>query len=828
MNLPFKIYNLKQYWKTKKLMQLLSFNFRRFSFISKKKLNLEKDTLFNTYSQFKIVLWQIIKAISSVIILLFIESYSTELWNNYFNVLPNWLLKIQSIIPLTIYPENKDAVLSLVSVIASVTGVILALFYPVLATIASTAYAKVHANIRNLLFYDKETQNFLKRLTFLTAFSITLLLFLSLDYKPRTLTLLFITLYSLISLFGILKIGIGVYSFFDPSTLSEIVKEKVLSFFEEVTTKGENYDDVNFQSYYHSLANEQIENISTITRLSIDVNGVNDSSFITSINTSYSIMQNYLALKAKIPKSSLWYPNIYEHSSYFTSDQINRSLVNSTNTFTQPKNIQDYFWFEDKILNNIAVNSDKLINNGHIGVFNQTLRNARNIYLYLGYNLDTRTGKSILNQMYQNIISVINNTSNDVIDYEDIKAELSSIEFYSLNILSFQIYLIDRIISFDSIKIEEELKKINWLDNKSIYKTELIVELYDTLNEISENIKNEKLVEGIIVTPDWYLKQKISAEFVNIIGKKLEETISLIDKYILSLVDDKQPLLTSFLIQKGLEIINKIFFRFEKLKRSITDISKLEQIKGEFTWTNPDFDKIDLQLKGYENKCILILSNNLVNTSKIVWNNQFPDVFGQSYAMISSYINKYFDKNKEDLISKVFPGFLKSALIAFAQLNERYKDYFRPINISYQVLDDVMEISGYAYIYSKVYKNDDYWNNTKNTWDKYFTPTENNINLLITIYEYYKTELLGVGINFQDKHTRQIKLKEIIKREKIDRDKINDCFAKIFIEDSYMPSFDNVSEVFIETYLFKLKESTKSKSIIQRKLLEKCKRMSNK
>ena len=48
--------------------------------------------------------------------------------------------------PKPIYPDVKDSVLYLVSVIASVSGVILALFYPLLATIASTTYAKTHSS----------------------------------------------------------------------------------------------------------------------------------------------------------------------------------------------------------------------------------------------------------------------------------------------------------------------------------------------------------------------------------------------------------------------------------------------------------------------------------------------------------------------------------------------------------------------------------------------------------------------------------------------------------------------------------------------------------
>ena len=142
MKLPYKTYSFKQYWQAKGFFQSRKFKFRRFSFRTKKFISNEKNTFSNTYSQFKIVLWQMVKAFSSVILLLLIEHFSSELWFNYIDYIPKWVIYVQSIIPKTTYPTNKDAVLYLVSVIASVTGVILALFYPVLATIASTAYAK--------------------------------------------------------------------------------------------------------------------------------------------------------------------------------------------------------------------------------------------------------------------------------------------------------------------------------------------------------------------------------------------------------------------------------------------------------------------------------------------------------------------------------------------------------------------------------------------------------------------------------------------------------------------------------------------------------------
>jgi len=424
--------------------------------------------------------------------------------------------------------------------------------------------------------------------------------------------------------------------------------------------------------------------------------------------------------------------------------------------------------------------------------------------------------------MFANTKLIISKVPKNTINYEVVKDELSTLELYSNNVLTFLIYILERITKFNSVTLEKEIEKINWLDNQSIYKIDIIPELYDILNELCQKLKNEKLVEGTIITPDWYIKQKISAEYNRIISKKLDDIIELFDRYILSLKVADQPLLSSFLIQKGLEIINKLNYRFVELKKSVSGVSKLELLEKEFEWIKPDFDKIQKQCEDYEKQCLIILSENLVNISKVVWINQFPDVFGQSYGIISNYINRYFKVNNGGLISKIFPHFLESSLIAFNQLNERYKDYYRPERISYQVLIDTMEISGYAYIYSKLYKNDSYWLNVKESWDKLFTGSEENIKLLVHFYKYYKTELYGVGINFNDKHQRSLTLRAIFEDAKVDIDTIDDCYINVFIEKDGLSSFFDVAEIFIEKYLFQLKVSDDIKGLIDRRLYDHC------
>ena len=241
----------------------------------------------STLTHIKLSLWSIIKAVGIISILYTVEQITTNQWYSNLSIIPKWIITVQDFIPKPTYPTDRGSIVSLVSVIASVSGVILALFYPILATIASSAYSKVHSSIRYLLLHEKESQAYLRRLTYLTACAVTTLLFLSLNLLPGNLILAFLSLYALATLFGILRIGFGVYNFFDPSTLSKIVFDKLKTSIESVTAKGEYWKDKNFQNHNHKLAFEQVENLSILTSLCVKNNEVNETSFKSIIQTSF-------------------------------------------------------------------------------------------------------------------------------------------------------------------------------------------------------------------------------------------------------------------------------------------------------------------------------------------------------------------------------------------------------------------------------------------------------------------------------------------------------------------------------------------------------------
>lgn len=825
MKIPFKYTLSKKYWTLKNRVQVNQFRLKRQQYRIKNFFIEEKQKTNSTITHIKITLWSIVRAVGVVALILLIENITTNYWHAHLNSFPNWLVKLQELIPKPTYPNNRDAIIELISVIASVTGVILALFYPILATIASTAYSKVHASIRNLLLYEKETQAYLRRLTYLTASSITVLLFISFDFLPGNLLLSFLAFYSLITLFGILKIGLGVYNFFEPSTLAEIVFNKLTNSIKNVTTDGENWNERNFQNHHYKLAFEQTENLSLLTSLCLNDNDLKESSFKSIFKTSLQTLQFYLIQKPKIPIDSLWFPNSNEHHSYFESNMTMRQLSMSTNTLIRPKVKPNRYWLEERIVNNLSNGLESVVKSGHINVLGESILMTQGVFDSLSALTDLRTGEMLLDKLLANIRLISNKKEEktEISNYENWKDELGCIETYCLAILKLQAGVFKTITLFNSNRIFEEYKKIKWKNKSTIYDTKFIPELYDLLNKFREFIENEKAIEGKQVTPDWYFCQHLTSEYLRLTNDKIKQTIHYFESHLLSLAKqfDKENncLLSSFTAQIGIEIIYKLLFRIDSLKETLEDIDKLEVCKSEFSWKKPNYEEIEDTLTNYDNECISIIAKNVEKLALVKWNNQFPDIFAHSYSLLSNKLNESYRKNQFDVFQRCFTPFLKSSIVAFGNLNTTFKNYARPQEISYQALLDPMEISGYAYIYSVLYSSPNYWEEVKKAWDESFLSSKENIELLVTYYHYYKTNLHGTGINFINKNHRERTLSDVIQKLQIRVTNIQDFFFRLFVsENPYHHTDYNVSELFIELYLFTFVEAKDSTSKINREI----------
>lgn len=827
MKLPYKIYSYDTYWEYRARLRKLKFSFRKFRFKIKDGRSKEVEKWDQWLNIVKVTFWASARAVFTTLFLVLLEYYSTKLWFENITIIPDWIQQIQLIIPKPFYPENRDVVIEMISVIASISGVILALFYPVLATIASTAYAKVHSGVRNLLLSEKQTQGYMRRLTFLTASALTVLLLMSFNFLPGNLILMYIVSLSLTSLFLILNIGLGVYQFLEPSTLATISFNRLHEIVINVTTKGKNWNDKTFQNYYHKEANRQLENLSQLLTLTISKD-LNESSFRSMVQSCFYILQNYLFQKPKIPIDSSWFPTLYEHPSFFTSDMTKRELSGNTSTFLMPDSKLNLFWFEEKVIEIISDGWSSVVERKHYKSLDQTMHLSYGVIGRLGSKGDFKNGEILLISM-KSIIAQIGLLSKDeyagVNEYDKWKYELASVQTFCYAIMRFQIEFFEAIENLTSDKILNDLSKIDWHKPETLYNNEFPPDLYHTLNKFREKVLNEEYVEGKIITPSWYLEQLLVAEYRGNLDKKLNQVVSLIGTILQPVIDElhknKLALLSTYTAHVGLEILSKLNYRLNNVLTILSDLDTLEKCKGEFRWTTPDIGSLQKEIEAYESSCFQVITENILELSIITWTNQYPDVFGQSYAALLRKLNEILSLNNSQSYKKYFPNFLGAALAAFDKLNEKYKSYQRPQDISYQVLIDAMEISGYSLIYAKIHGNEELWNTTINVWDKVFEPSDKNINLFAIYHNYYRNSLHGTGINFHEKHIRERTLSDVLERMDFEipiktRDPIL-WLVGLFIRDTTYVSLYDVSEMFLELYILSFINSKESSALSRRR-----------
>lgn len=805
MKLPLKIYTSKYYWLLKSKVEKAK------STLNWQKFKLNKFIYRN--------LLAILKAFGFVSILFFVEYVASHYWQLCLPALPNWIIKFQEILPKPSYPQDRDAIIELISIIASVTGVILALFYPLLATIASTAYAKVHSSIRNLLLSEENTQAYLRKLTFLTASSIIVLLFLSFGMKPGNLILSLIVIYSLTTLFGILKIGMGIYNFFEPSTLANISAKKLKKSINDVTVDSKYYFKEEIQIRSFSEMNQQIENLSLLLNLCIKDIELNESSFKSTFKILVDILNHYIRYKSKIPVNSIWFRQSLRNWSFFESDREIRRYFQQKNFIPFPAKEKDQFWFEDRIIYIISIGLNSTLEKGRVeilyDILYDPLSTIQNLSQSLGSIAEIGTSEKLFSKLYENLKLITQKGNQDkILNYEKQKYEIAIVDGFCCSILNFLFGIFEYITKFDSNKLRSEYNKLDWKNRNCIYSSDFIPELYESINEIYGNIESELYIEGERITPDWHFKQMLISDYLWIISEKIPASVKLIDIYLLSLAnhfnENKNPILSTFIAQISLEIIAKIETKLDDIKPTLNDLKQLKVNEHYIRYTFPNFDDIENLLLSYKSRCNKIIINNVETLSNLKWDNQFPDIFGFAYSNTLTHINNCFEENNFDAFSYFFASFMKSSLNSFENLSLESPQY-----ISYQPILHLLEISGYAYIYSKIYNEPKYWIIVKEVWDKEFAPTdkfiEEEINKIVECYTYYLNNIPERKRIYNEKKDRNDTLVYVVEHLKIDANNIDDFFLTPIIKH---PKSYNIAELFVEIYLFTFVEAKNATKLL--------------
>jgi len=156
---------------------------------------------------------------------------------------------------------------TLLSIIASISGIFLGLYFTAISVVASSIFARVPSDLRELLLKEKVGYQYIKILVILTSTSILLLGYIVFGGFPGVFISLFIILLGCFGIFCFVVLGIRVFSFLDPTRLSDTIFYDLNSNIRLSTINGFRWSDPNFQSHYQKIAARDISTLSTLIKL---------------------------------------------------------------------------------------------------------------------------------------------------------------------------------------------------------------------------------------------------------------------------------------------------------------------------------------------------------------------------------------------------------------------------------------------------------------------------------------------------------------------------------------------------------------------------------
>lgn len=822
----FKYQRKRWFWKLRYCLITSIFYLNKFFFKRKESVRIVKERFSITKELVKSVILSILLAFTLVVALELLEKaliFIITISNKPFFVNLAEGLRIL----YTNITNNSRTLITLFSIIASVSGIFLGLYFTAVSVVASSMFARVPDNLRDLLLKEKVGNLYIKILAMLTAVSVILIGYKSFGGQPGLITILFVIILGCFGIFCFVSLGVRAFFFFDPTKLGDAIFYDLFNDIRLATINGFNFLDVNFQAHYQKFASRNIATLKTLIDICVKESHLQKRSLPTVLQKTVYFMETYESQRSYIPSDSRWFALMPRHKNWFLSDSTALSFAMETHTSIQPEMIPNPYWFEDEVYEILISSLENAKKEDNLELIYNTINALNSYFEKMGHDLESKKSREMLNKVGTIFDSYFYSLSpkEELESYEDIQLAL-----FDTCILSFMSYPLGFHKLARKLKakiILGQIDRIDWLSDKDIYRKGFPPPLLPRVEFVQRRLKVEKAIEGKIISPNWYKRQLIIMRYVELFKDSLDELLDSLETIFISksntLLDKKLSILAAVFSQRGLETCNKMRAHLPYLKSLIEDLEKMVVVSKDLTWSKIDWDNIKDKINEKHDKLTEIQAKCLPTLSLIKKTERQPDIFGQTYNTICHETYYALASKNREKFKILFPLLFFGSLMAHENLKTVLKDYQieTVVSISSEPLLDIMQLSGYAKIYSELYDIKEMWDMCGSLWDKYFDKNQKKketVELLIKLQQYrrdrfqlFPRDILRTNWEIHlNKILREMNLIDDMLGSRMPWDKTSIAhkspFIRAFCRGRYEPHV-SAAEVFILTYLLKRPES---------------------
>ena len=737
----FKIQRKRIFWQFRYCITTMRFFVNRLFF----RLSEQKRSIREHFSIAKELLMLVMKTIILSVVIVLVFKWLEYFLVTYTGISNSHFLKVLQ----EKFASNSSVAITLFSIIASISGLFLGLYFTAISVVSST-YARFPDTIRNLLLREKVGNFYINILSITTVLSILLIAHKVFWSEPGIILSLFVLLLGCFGIFCFGLLGMRAFFFFDPSSFCDALFQDIIKHVRLATISGFKCFDQNFQAHYQRIAAQKIKTLRALVEICINEKHLQESSLLPVLIKTIRLLEVYQVERSKIPSDSRWYSRTPVHKNWFLSDSSSFVLAMESHSFIQPDMVPNTYWFEDEIADIFEYSLRNMLSQKNIQLASDFLNSLYGYFEKVGYDLEIQNNIRFINKLMPVLDNYFYSLSPDnekIEQYED--AQIGLLEVWSVGIMSAPLgfYKLSRELKREDIT--NRIKRICWINTSSLYKNGFPSPLLSRLEYLQKRLKFEYSVEGKTITPTWYKRQLIIVRYLDVLKENLDKLLESLESIFIAksnaLIGKRLFMLAALFSKRGLETCSKMRANFSYLEKTVNAIAEKELVEKDIPCSKIDWDGVRNKINEAYDKLIEIQGKCLPTLSIIKRPKNWPDVFGQTYNTICHETYRSLFEKDQNKFSMLFPLLFFGAIVASENLRTELSD--RDVEVIVSIMSepllDLLNLSGYAKIYSELYNEPKLWQDCSSVWDAYFKKQENKkplLEKLIGLQEYRKSK----------------------------------------------------------------------------------------
>jgi hypothetical protein len=600
---------------------------------------------------------------------------------------------------------------------AAIAGVLLALSFAAISTLASALFTKIASDLRSLLLYEEVTRFSIQTLAFITVLSLTALGLRSIGLPQSRLTTLVLLLALPFAIVSMGLVALRVFDLFDPSILSRTLFRQLFRSARATESGQHRADDPSFQEHHHRQASNALDTLGTMLAFAQREEQLRGESLLTLASHIANAIPRYLKTKRLIPTTSRWFAQRPRYPEWYRASSTTLDMATMTESSLTPRLDVDHYWIERRLLGLTHSAYDTMITDPTSGRPQRLLLNVRTTLETIGAEWDLALAKEVVDTLVTGTTARLAN-ERDTADAESASLEGIADALTGLPAMAF-LGFANSATDLDIPNLASRITAMHWQTEAGIRALQPRLSLQRVLERTRRTVLFEREAEGYPVTPG-HIHTKAALQDV---AEQLRAGLAFTIHWFSTSAPSTARAFTAVNPRLGaIACINALSLRW-KIERNLERLKpiseKLSDLIGDQQTQPWPWEEWHTALGESRTVLQLELSSTLAGLATTKREPERPDLLGEAVHRIGEGCFDALTGNRVASFVELFPHYFAGVLLVVNQLQHQKES---EEELGYRIEDamlDLINLSGYARLFSALHGSRQYWTACQQVWDTY-------------------------------------------------------------------------------------------------------------